>query len=338
MSSPNTPTVEPITINRHETAIYPAMAMLAGMQLDVFTPLKDGALTASEIAAAIDVKPAKLIPLLYALAAAELLVVQTGRFSNTAEADAYLVRGRPSYMGDAKRAFYSDIWQALLKTADTIRAGAPQHKHDFYAMSEDEMASFFLGQHVHAVAAGEQLTKMQDLSAFRNLLEVGAGSGGLSVGIVRGLPQLRVIASDLPQVIPVTRRFIEEAKLSDRIQTSALDVVADAPKGVFDAAVMRNLIQVLSLANAQAAVQNVATSLAPGGTILIIGAMIEDNRLSPANLVGQNLVLLNVYDDGLFYTEGEYRALLVAAGFADIDIRRGELSGGSVLISARKRA
>jgi hypothetical protein len=53
--------------------------------------------------------------------------------------------------------FYADIWQALLKTADSIRTGAPQHKHSFYDMSEDEMATFFRGQHFYAVAAGEQL-------------------------------------------------------------------------------------------------------------------------------------------------------------------------------------
>ena len=99
---------------------------------------------------------------------------------------------------------------------------------------------------------------------------------------------------------------------------------------------MRNLIQVLSLEKAQAAVCNVAKSLTPGGVIVIVGLMIEDTRQSPANTVGQNLVMLNIYDDGLFYTEGEYRALLVEAGFANIDIRKAAMPGGSTLISARK--
>jgi 2-polyprenyl-3-methyl-5-hydroxy-6-metoxy-1,4-benzoquinol methylase len=328
--------LEPSTINRHEVAIYPAMAMLAGMHLDVFTPLKDGSLTGAEIAAAIGVKPAKLMPLLYALSTAELLTVENDRFSNTAEADAYLVRGRPSYMGASKRTFYSDIWQALLKTADTIRAGAPQHKHDFHAMSEDELASFFQGQHFSATAAGEQLARVYDLSRFGHMLDVGAGSGGLSIGVIRTYPELRVTAADLAQVIPVTRRFLKEAALADRVETVAADVVTGAPPGVYDVAVMRNLIQVLSLEKAQAAVCNVAKSLTPGGAILIVGLMIEDTRQSPAITVGQNLVMLNIYDDGLFYTEGEYRALLVEAGFANIDIRKAAMPGGSALISARK--
>ena len=86
-------------------------------------------------------------------------------------------------------------------------------------------------------------------------------------------------------------------------------------------AVLRNLIQVLSLPDAQAMVHHIAQSLAQVGTILIIGSMLEDSRLTPANFVGNNLVFLNIYDDRLIYTEGEYRGLLVAAGFTDIVVR-----------------
>jgi predicted O-methyltransferase YrrM len=324
-------------ITRNEVAVYPAMAMLAGMQLDVFTPLKDGPLTSTEIAGAIGVKSAKLAPLLYALVAADLLTVQGDRFSNTPEADAYLVKGRPTYMAGSRQLFYADIWQALLQTAASIRAGAPQHKHSFYSMSEGEMVSFFRGQHFNAVAAGEQLARAYDLSRLRHMLDVGTGSGGVSIGVARSGADLRITALDLPQVIPVTRRFLEEEGAAGRVETLVGDMIAGAPEGTYDMAVLRNLIQVLSLADAQAVVRHIAQSLAQNGTILIIGLMMDDSRLTPPNFVGQNLVHLNIYDDGLIYTEGEYRGLLLAAGFTDIVVRRGEMPAGTVLISARKQ-
>jgi hypothetical protein len=155
MTSASVPTIERKTINRHAEGVFPAMAMLAGMQLDVFTPLKDGPLPASDIAAAIGVKVDKLTPLLYALVVAELLTVDAGRFGNTPEADTYLVRGRSSYLR-GEQDFYADIWQAMLKTATTIRTGVPQHKHDFYGMAEDEMVFFFEGLHRRAVTAGSR--------------------------------------------------------------------------------------------------------------------------------------------------------------------------------------
>jgi ribosomal protein L11 methylase PrmA len=196
-------------------------------------------------------------------------------------------------MAASRRAFYADIWQALLKTASSIRSAAPQHKHDFYGMPEEEMFSFFQGQHFNAVTSGEQLAKLYDLSDFQRMLDVGAGSGGVAIGAMRGCRGLKVTVADLAQVIPVTRRFLEQSEVADRVATCEVDVIAEAPATSYDVAVMRNLIQVLSLEDARAAVTHVAESLTPGGTMLVIGGMLEDSRQAPIRLVGQNLVFLS---------------------------------------------
>ena len=201
------------------------------------------------------------------------------------------------------------------------------------------MASFFTGQHFNAVAAGERLTKVCDLSQFQHVLDVGSGSGGVAIGVARSCHGVRVTASDLARVIPVTRRFIEDAGLADRVATCVADVVASPPEVTYDAAVLRNLIQVLSIDQAKAAVRHVAESLAPSGAVMIIGSMLEDSRLYPINLVGQNLVHLNVYDDGLVPSEGDYRSILAAASLSNIEVRRGEgMPNDNVLVLAQKPA
>jgi SAM-dependent methyltransferase len=335
MASPNTPVIAPSTILRHQSAVLPAMAMLAGMHLDLFTPLKDGPLTGAEIAASIGVTASKLMPLLYALVVAELLTVENDRFGNTPEAAAYLVDGRPSYL-HGRNEFLADIWQALLKTAETIRAGAPQHKHDFYAMSDEEMGAFFRGQHLGALTAGEYLARMHDFSRFGQLLDVGGGSGGMAIGACRVCPTLMGTVADLPRIVPITRQFLEEARVVDRVSAVVGDMIAAPLETNYDVAIMRNLIQVLSLKDAGAVLRNVAQSLKPGGPVFIVGGMLDDSRLSPPVLAGQNLVFINIYDDGLIYTEGEYRALLADADFVDIVVRQADMPGGQALISARK--
>jgi len=64
---------QPDTINKLRFGADAAFAMLAGMQLDVFTPMKDGPMTAKQIADAIGVKSERLRLLLWSLVAAELL-------------------------------------------------------------------------------------------------------------------------------------------------------------------------------------------------------------------------------------------------------------------------
>ena len=125
-SQPEQGKIEPKTIFRHVYGVYPSMAMLAGMQLDVFTPLKDGPMSGARLAEALGVPREKLRPLLYALVNAELLRIEDDQFANTPEGDLYLVRGRSTYLGGAHE-LYSDLWSAALAAGQSIRDGVP-HK------------------------------------------------------------------------------------------------------------------------------------------------------------------------------------------------------------------
>ena len=95
----------PETIEKLEAAAFPSFAMLAGMQLDLFTPLKDGPMNVVELAQALGVGSTKLEPLLYSLVAAELPTVEGQRFSNAPESDHFLVNGKPTYMGERHQLF-----------------------------------------------------------------------------------------------------------------------------------------------------------------------------------------------------------------------------------------
>lgn len=75
----------------------------------------------------------------------------------------------------------------------------------------------------------------------------------------------------------------------------------------------------------------------PGGKVFIIGQILDDSRISPAEAVGFNLAFITTYDAGESYTESEHRAWLTDAGFVEIE-RPGFLLDGSGLITARKRA
>jgi len=313
------------------------MAMLAGMQLDVFTPLKDGPMTATALANALDVRPEKLRPLLYALVHAELLLKFEGdRFANTPEADAYLVRGRATYMGGTHE-LYSDLWGTALKAAQSIRADKPQAKHDFGTMSDEELGAFFRGLHAGALATGKQLAKTYSFGRFQSLLDVGGGSGGLAIAACQCCPNLSATIIELPRVAPIAQSFVDEAKLANRVQVLVADILERAPEGRFDAAVLRNLIQVLGPDSARRALRSVGEAMRADGALFIVGHLLEDSRLSPAAAVGINLVFLSIYDEGQAYTETEYRNWLAEAGFSDICVQYGAAAGGASIVVARKK-
>ena len=333
-TSPTSSSTEENPILRITQTVYTPFAMLAGMQLDLFTPLKDGPMSTEQIADAIGVSPAKLKPLLYALVVAGLLTMEGALFANTDTANRFLVRGTTSCMVDQHR-LYSEMWSAVLKTAESIRTGVPQAKYDYSAMSKDKLEQFLLGGHPGAIEAGRDLVARFDFSLYRTLIDVGGGSGGLAIAVTEACPHIQATIVDLPTVTSFTQRFIEEAGAGGKVQVVMADVIRDPLPGYYDVAVLCALLQVLSPDDARRVLKNVSNALNPGGTIYIGGSgIIDDSRITPPEKVGLNLVFVNVYNEGQAYTEQEHRDWLSEAGFEHFE--RIKLPNGGSFISARK--
>ncbi len=309
------PPPAPHTIERLSEAGFFSLAMLAGMQLDVFTLLKDGPITAEEIAAALNVSDEKLKPLLFALVAAGLIDLEGDLFTNTPESDHYLVSGRPDYVGWHHRELANN-WSQIFNTAESIRTGVPQAKIDYSSMSPEEFEAFLSRRHPIAIETGHDLISRYDFSSYRNMADVGGGSGGLSLVITEAYPHIKATVVELSTVTPFTQRYVQEAHATDRVQVVAADVTQDSLIGSFDVAVLSAFIQVLSPDKASKALKNIGKVIEPGGAMYIIGAgVLDDSRVSPPDALRYGLAALNRFDEGRAYTEQEHRDWLAEAGF-----------------------
>jgi ubiquinone/menaquinone biosynthesis C-methylase UbiE len=309
--------------------------MLAGMQLDLFTPLKDGPMTAEQLAAALNVKAEKLSPLLYALVAAELLTVDGDRFANTPEADHYLVKGKPTYMG-GQHNLYAHLWQGVLQTAQSIRTGEPQVPRDFAGDTPDELEAAFSRFHPQALRRGQELVAHYDLSSAETLADIGGGSGGLAIAVTEACPHIHATVVDFQKTTSITQRFIEKAGAAERVNVLAADMVNDTLPRTFDVAVLSAFIQVLTPEEARRALRHVYEALNPEGIIYIQGTILDDSRLSPPEILGWSLVFISFLRKGGTYTEREYKDWLTEAGF--VDCERIVLPDANSFIRARKPA
>ncbi|HBV98724.1 MAG: hypothetical protein JL50_17150 [Peptococcaceae bacterium BICA1-7] len=327
--------LKPTAIMHNVYAVFPAFAMLAGMQLDVFTPLQDGPMEAKTIAGALDVLEEKLTPLLYALVAAGLLEMENKSFSNTPEANKFLVLGRPDYIGGMS-GFYNMLWQSTLNTAKSIKTGKPQAKIDFHTLPEEELLQFFRKQFHSSVRGGKEIAEKLNFGQYERLLDAGGGSGGVSIAICKKYPQIKATIVDLPKVVQLSERFIKEAGMSDRVSVMATDLCLDSPEGKYDVAILRALIQTLSKEQAQLSLKSIGQSMVPGGRVFIFGSVLENSCLAPPSALAFNLAFLNVYDDGKAYTEKEHQEMLTNAGFSDIMVEHNALVDGMAIVSAKK--
>lgn len=319
---------------RLQAGVPPALALLAGLQLEVFSALGEEALTANETAARLGVEAPRLDRLLRALVLTGLLELNEGRFRNGAEAARFLVKGRPGYIGGSHE-LIADIWAGDLLTATSIREARSAALHDFSHMDQAALQRFLRGLVPYALATGRALAKSFPLPAEGSVVDVGGGSGGALIGMMERQPSLTGMLFDLPPVIAAARDLVAPTEQAARIRLEAGDILAGPPPGQHDAVLLRALVQVLDPVAAALAIRHAAACLKPGGRLFITGSgILDDGRLSPEEGVYLNLTLMNFYPGGTAYTEGEHRAWLLAAGCRDP--QRAALASGTTLFWATR--
>lgn len=327
---------KPETILRHSESLYTSIAFYIGTKLDIFTVLDRKPMTVEEAASAMNMKSSFMERLLYALAASDMLLVHKGVFSNTEEAGLYLVKGKPDYLGDHVLVNpFLKHWMVHAGTImeDTLRKGEAIEKFDYSGMAYEDLLLSFRGTMPVAVKAGEELARRFDFSSYATLADVGGASGGLVASLVKANPHLQAAVTDLPSVTPVARTLLAEQGVSG-IDVIDWDVLTGPCSRTFDVVVLRALLQVLSPEQAAQAVVNIGKSVNPGGAVYILGHVIDDSKIAPVEEVIWFLFNLNWEDHAGFYTESDYRKMLVDADFRDV--QRDRLPNGDHVIFARK--
>lgn len=330
--------IQPETINQLAYGVFPSFAMLAAMQLKLFTALSPDGASHDGLSAKLAAPPRRLLPLVDLLVSTGLLVRQGDYLRNSAEAEAFLVEGRPEYRG-GMAGFYEKLWTAALQTAQSIQTGGPTAKLDFAGNSQEELMVFFRRQFPSSLLAGQELAHYTDLTRYTHLADLGGGTGGASVALCNSLPNLRCTVYELPSVVTVTRTFITEAGLSERIAVEPTDLGRERRhdqqrQGQHDLALLRSVLQVMDEASARAALGAAHALLRPGGTLLIVGSVLHDDRKGPAPALARGLVFLNVYESGSSYTESQHRTWLSEAGFHDVRVDYSCMRDGTSVVQA----
>lgn len=172
---------------------------------------------------------------------------------------------------------------------------------------------------------------------YTHLLDIGGGTGGVAIGACSRCPDLTATIIELPRIVPLTERYVQESGYSDRISIIGEDILNSITPGPFDIAILHHLVQVFSAGEAEMIIQKVHDAILPGGVIGIIGKVLEDSHLAPPQTVLFNMVFINTYDSGQAYTEQDHISWLKNAGFEQIEITNNFFPYGDALITAEKR-
>lgn len=131
---------------------------------------------------------------------------------------------------------------------------------------------------------GPILTVLQaELTAARQVLEIGSGTGQHAVFFAAAMPWLEWQPSDLPEQHAGMRAWLAEAALPNLRAPLSLDVEGAWPAGPFDALFSANTAHIVSWPAVTALIAGAGRVLAPAGRLLLYGPFNYAGRYTSAS-------------------------------------------------------
>lgn len=302
----------------------PAHILASAVELRLFTHIAEGRSSLSALQGVTGASPRGLGMLLNALVGFGFLTRsgdgEAATFGLTPEAAAFLVEGRPTFWGGFIQLAASQMTQGWMGLTECVRTGKPASMVD----KPEEGAPFWEVlveailpmSYPSAMALGAEVRRLYPNGA--RVLDIAAGSGVWSIGVLSESPSARAVAFDLPSTLTHTRRITERHGVAGRCEYRPGDIRSDElGQAEFDVAILGHICHSEGAEHSQELFAKVARALKPGGTIVIADMLPDNDRRGPAFPLLFALNMLLHTSEGDTFTFAEYERWLREAGFQD---------------------
>ena len=312
------PTPSPILFFETAFAIQRTCTIRAAVDLEVFTAIKEGHNTASALADRCHASERGLRMLADYLVMLGFLTKSGDTYALTPDSAVFLVKTSPAYLGGTLEFLLSptlfegfcDLTAAVRQGGTTLPdQGTIAEEHPEWVTFARAMVPMMMGPAKwiaeHLVSTG---------GTIRKVLDVAAGHGVFGVEIAKRFPDAEITAVDWPNVLNVARENANAASLGDRYHTiagSAFD--ADLGEG-YDVVLLTNFLHHFGIPECEDFLRKVRASMAPGGRVITLEFVPNDDRISPAS-ADFALIMLVTTPAGDAYTFKEWDAMFQNAGF-----------------------
>jgi precorrin-6B methylase 2 len=315
---------------------YQQAAVLgAAADLDLFSALASGPLGAGELARALECSERGLTILLDALSAMRLLEKQGGRYGLAAGLGALLAANSPEGIL-AMAQHQAHCLRNWAQLARVVKTGLPARPDPGVRGEAGEQEAFIGGMHnVSAPIAGKVIRALEPLR-FKHLLDIGGASGTWTMAFLAACPSGRATLFDLPQVIPMARRRLAGAGMSDRVRLAPGDFYTDPLPGGVDLAWVSAIVHQNSREQNRALFAKVFQALAPGGRLALRDMLMDESRTRPVAGALFAVNMLVATPAGGTFTFAELGEDLAAAGFGGASVARQDEAMNSVVVAVKE--
>ena len=320
MPNPETPPSPQLffeTIN----AFQKTGALKAAIDLDLFTAIGGTPATAAEIAARCQCPERGIRILSDNLTILGFLTKEESRYALTPSSAVFLDQNSPAYFGAAVK-FLLDpaLTEAFTDLAATIRSGRIHtSEHGTTAPDHPAWIEFARAMGPMMVPAAQGAAALVPLDPERDsrVLDISASHGTYGIAFAQKNPRVHLVALDWAAVLAVAEENAAAAGLADRFSKIVGDAFTVDLGRDYDVVLVPNFLHHFSIADCTRFLRRVHAALRPGGRVLIVEFVPNEDRITPPPAASFSLVMLGTTPEGDAYTFAEYRQMLTDAGFRD---------------------
>ena len=321
------------------TAYWGSATLVACVRLRLPTLLAAGPATAEEVSQRAGTDPVATDALLAAMSNVGLCTKGAdGRFANTPMAEAFLVEGRPGFLGPALL-YNGDVFPLWAKLDEVVRSGKVSESPDQYLGADDERTrNFVYGMHHRALGVGRAVAAVVDLSGRKRLADVGGGPGTYSALLAQKTPGLTAEVLDLPGVVTFAREIVAQLGASGSVTCTPFDYTRDALPGRYDAFLISGVLHREQPDGVRRIFRKVADAAEPGAVLWLSDVMLDDDRVGPLFGAMFQLNMRVLSHGGRCHAVAEQRAWLDEVGFDVTAVHRLPAPINYTLVRAERRA
>lgn len=313
------PRLDTTRLQKMAQAYWESAALMAAVELDVFTAIARGQDTIAAVATAAGISTRNAERLLTALAAMTLLDRDGDRFTNAADVQRFLVKDSDRYAGPWIL-FTKPRWGAYGELAERLKSPTENRLGAYESFTVDDARRYHAATYSIGMGAARLFSRSVDLKGRKLMLDLGGGSGAYSIVATQTFPGLKAIVLDLPPVAIVAGEYIAANNALGRVTTLPGDFTRTEFPGNVDVVVMASNLPQYEPDLIRLVVGKAFAALAPGGEMHLIGETLHDDRRGPlsAALWGLNEAVYG--STGVAHTEAEVKGYLAGAGFTQVAV------------------
>ena len=311
--------VSPQKIMQLTSAHWALQALAVAVDLSVFTTLGDRRLTAAELSGQLHVPQRSLERLLDANAALGFLEKADGAYGNTDVAAAFLVQGRPAYLGDYVKMSGIHGFARWTRFKECVLNDAPLDDIDDHFRNNAERMQYFIrAMHNNAVAPARFLAALPELQGRTRFVDLGGGSGVYCITLAQQHPDLRATLVDFPPACSVAREYIAASPARHRIDIVEADVLDPGLDVRGDAVLISQVLHGISQEQCRRLLALCHERTLPNGVTIVHEFVLDDDRSGPVFPALFALNMMMSTPGGNAWTKSDITSWLTDAGFRRI--------------------